>query len=113
MYIYTIFLLPNQLLPNHFSDENFKRQILRPMSIIHFKLDQLTEDFAKLFRNNINGDETQQIEESIFDKFNFPLITIGELKDLDTYLKIADNKTKVVRSTVLFYVDNYLNNICC
>ncbi|KAG5885264.1 hypothetical protein JTB14_025961 [Gonioctena quinquepunctata] len=40
---------------NVFVDDNFKRQALRQMSIINFKLDQLTEDFWKLFSNNLNS----------------------------------------------------------
>lgn len=75
----------------NFSDENFKRQI----SILNFKVDQLSEDISKLLRNNLKDETELKIEETIFNKFDFPIKTKEELKNFDRYFELSENKSKV------------------
>ncbi|XP_044765613.1 uncharacterized protein LOC123321893 isoform X2 [Coccinella septempunctata] len=79
-----------------FAEETFRRQVLRQFSTINFKVDQLTEDVERLLRNDRDKNDNETIEESIFDKFDFPIKNIDELQKFEKYLEIGENKTKVV-----------------
>ncbi|CAG9814676.1 unnamed protein product [Phaedon cochleariae] len=64
------------------------------MSIIDYKCDQLLEDVASLKINNKH--EEVRIEESIFEKFEFPLKFMEHLKEFENYCDTNKDHVPVI-----------------
>ncbi|KAG5867948.1 hypothetical protein JTB14_020468 [Gonioctena quinquepunctata] len=102
---------------NNMKDEQFKRQVLRDLSILHFKMDQLAEDIAQI---NLKKPEVPA-SPSIFLRFNFPFSTEEDLQTFEDFLadkanhkqvqlelsRIGGNNTKVMVKRIL---DKLLRN---
>ncbi|XP_029176577.1 uncharacterized protein LOC114944698 isoform X1 [Nylanderia fulva] len=76
-------------------DEAYKRQVLRMLSILNYKMDQVTEDLNIFKMNNIVEKEVP-IKESLFEQFNFPLSSMEELHNLEIYLENEEKKKEAV-----------------
>ncbi|XP_045460417.1 uncharacterized protein LOC123686008 isoform X2 [Harmonia axyridis] len=68
----------------YLKDEQFKRQVLRNLSILNFKLDQLADDIGRLALKE--NTVTTNLPPSVFSKFNFPLATEEELHNFESHL---------------------------
>ncbi|XP_029677165.1 uncharacterized protein LOC115243974 isoform X1 [Formica exsecta] len=88
--------IPNTVKPQDASkDEAYKRQVLRMLSILNYKMDQIAEDLNNLKINNIMEKEVP-VMESLFEKFNFPLNSMEELHNLEIYLENDEKRKEVV-----------------
>lgn len=77
-----------------FTDENFKRQILRQLNILSIKIDQISQDISNLNLIRDRQDPVQQ--ESIMDQFQLPLRTEEDLNLFEDFLQNKENVCKVV-----------------
>lgn len=88
-----------QLLHNHLIlDDGFKRQVLRQLSIITIKLDQLSEDYKHYQHNNVQSEA--EVVDSIFTMFNFPLQE-DELGKFEEYISITEHAKQFVSCKIL------------
>ncbi|XP_050452091.1 uncharacterized protein LOC126851796 [Cataglyphis hispanica] len=88
--------LPNTVKPQEvFKDEAYKRQVLRMLSILNYKMDQMAEDLNNLKMHNIMEKEVPTME-SLFEKFELLLKSMEELHNLEIYLENDEKKKEVV-----------------
>ncbi|KAI4465571.1 hypothetical protein MML48_3g00010078 [Holotrichia oblita] len=81
------------------SDEVFKRQLFRQLALINCKIDTLLEDMAsiKYSQKDTPNNDTLPHTNSLLNKFNLPLNTLQELKELEKFiLTDANNYLELV-----------------
>lgn len=113
-------------------DVEFKKQVLRQLQIINLKQTQMCEDMQTIMTKIVmqNDDiltQNNDKEESIFNKFDFPLKSISELDALEDFISDENNcnllvsieiNTVLWNYIVLFYFRYfiqhifYINNFC-
>lgn len=89
---------------NNFSDDNFKDQVLRQLHTINLRVIQMSQDINALTANICAKEERGLLiepENSILDKFSFPLKTELELHELEEYLLDKEHANEFV-SRIIF-----------
>lgn len=87
-FIYIIFIL---------LDVEFKKQVLRQLQIIILKQSQMWEDIQTIVMTKQDDNTlTMNNNESIFNKFVFPLKTISDLNVVEDYLEDEGNAKMLV-----------------
>lgn len=75
------------------SDDQFKRQVLKNLSILNFKLDQIMDDISRL---NVAQKVPEDLPESIFKKLNYPLSSKEKLHKLENFIENQQNNENCV-----------------
>lgn len=94
-------------------DVEFKKQVLRQLQIINLKQTQMCEDMQTIMTKIVmqNDDiltQNNDKEESIFNKFDFPLKSISELDALEDFISDENNCNLLVSIEINTVLWNYI-----
>lgn len=87
------------IISKFFSDAAFKKQILRLLQLIHLKQSQIWQDVQVILTKITMENDYRMLtnnEDTIFDKFVFPLKSIDELNAVEEHLMDETNSNMFV-----------------